>query len=373
MAQFTGTLNSNTIFSALYNMIISQQVFADNIKGTKSELVNSAKVDGTLYGDTKLYYTADVLTSSAWGNDAEAANLLKLYRPTAPKCQKITLDIFRQICLTTDQYLSKQAWSDENSFGQFTSVIQAQVGKTKEIYDATTYNTYIGTAESSIGKQQLSIDVTSAIADMAATDIEGKNRVTGSVIANSIADLLTDLIDLSRDYNDYGVLESYDVNDLIFIWNAQAANKIEKRDLPTIYHEQIMDKFKEFTLPSRYFGTINAATVTTSGAANTTIRSTIEQVVEDEDGTSYHLFAGDLFPNNVTLAAGGSITYPSYTVDSTILFKVTTRDANPYMSAFQVATNFFNPKSLTSTEYLTYGHNTLDHLSNRCLITARQA
>ena len=35
MPKFTGKLKSNAIFAALYNMIISQQVFADNIKGTK--------------------------------------------------------------------------------------------------------------------------------------------------------------------------------------------------------------------------------------------------------------------------------------------------------------------------------------------------
>ena len=44
------TLNSNEIFSALQNMIISQQIFADNIYDTKSTLANMSRVDGTLYG-----------------------------------------------------------------------------------------------------------------------------------------------------------------------------------------------------------------------------------------------------------------------------------------------------------------------------------
>lgn len=48
---FTGTLNQNEIFSALYNMIISQQVFADNIYDTKKTLSDMSRVDGTLYGD----------------------------------------------------------------------------------------------------------------------------------------------------------------------------------------------------------------------------------------------------------------------------------------------------------------------------------
>ena len=102
MPKFTGQLNVNSVFSAIFNMIISQTVFADNIKGTASSLVDRARVDGSLYGDTKLYYSTDVLKSADWGADLEAANLLKLYRPNAPECQKIQLDTFRQICLTVD-------------------------------------------------------------------------------------------------------------------------------------------------------------------------------------------------------------------------------------------------------------------------------
>lgn len=108
MATFTGQLRSNEIFAALYNMIISQQVFADNLADNYT-LVDKARVDGGLYGDTKLYYSTDVLKSAPWGNDAEATNLLALHRPEAPECQAIVLDQFRQICLTVDNYLSKRA------------------------------------------------------------------------------------------------------------------------------------------------------------------------------------------------------------------------------------------------------------------------
>jgi hypothetical protein len=97
---FTGTLNPNQIFGALYNQIISQRVFSDNIKGTYSELVDRSRVDGTLYGDTKLYYATDCLTSVPWGADDEAMNLLALHRPPAPECQAIVMNQFRQIALT---------------------------------------------------------------------------------------------------------------------------------------------------------------------------------------------------------------------------------------------------------------------------------
>ena len=102
------TLNSNEIFGSIANMIISQEVFADNL-GKHQTLVDEARVDGGLYGDKKLYYATDVLKSHAWGNDAEAANLLSLDRPADPSVQDITLDKFRQIRLTVDNYLSKRA------------------------------------------------------------------------------------------------------------------------------------------------------------------------------------------------------------------------------------------------------------------------
>ena len=41
---YNGQLKSNEIFSSIYNLIIAQQVFADNIAGTKSELVDATAV-----------------------------------------------------------------------------------------------------------------------------------------------------------------------------------------------------------------------------------------------------------------------------------------------------------------------------------------
>ncbi len=100
MAEFTGTLNPNEIFAGLFNMIISQRVFSDNVKGTYSSLVDRARVDGSMYGDQKLFFATDVLESHPWLNDGEADNLLALDRPPAPKCQAIVIDKFRQIRLT---------------------------------------------------------------------------------------------------------------------------------------------------------------------------------------------------------------------------------------------------------------------------------
>lgn len=355
MANFTGQLKTNEIFAALYNMILSQQTYVDNIAEGYTELVDMARVDGSLYGDTKLYTSTDVLSSVAWGNDAEAENLLKLHRPPTPKTQAIYLDQFRMIPLTTDNYMSKRAWGTEGSFAEFTSVMKGWLADTKKVIDATTYNAYIGTATSAVGKQTKTIDVTTAVGD---TTGEQAARIKGAVIAQAIADLLVDLKDVSRDYNDNQFLRSYNPDDLIFVWNSDVLHEVEKRDLPTIYHDQIVDKLGEHVLPARYFGTVNTGATAGNG---TTVRSLIEQVIDGQ-----HYFAGDLIANGKQAPAG-----TSYTTDPKIAFKVFHKRSVPFMSAFEVGTSFFNPRSLTETNYLIWGRNTLEYLKNYPCITVK--
>ena len=130
------TLNPNDIFASLANMIISQEVYADNL-GKHQTLVDKGRVDGSLYGDKKLYYATDVLSTDAWGKDSEAGNLLSLDRPEDPEVQDITLDVFRQIRLTIDNYLTKRAWSTEGAFSSFNSVMLGWMRETKRVYDGT--------------------------------------------------------------------------------------------------------------------------------------------------------------------------------------------------------------------------------------------
>lgn len=356
MPAFTGQLRSNEIFAALYNMIISQQVFADNIYDTKASLVDLSRVDGSLYGDTKLYYSTDVLKSVPWGNDAEAANLLQLHRPEAPECQAIHLDQFRQISLTVDNYLSKRAWGTEGAFSSFNSIMLGWIRDTKRIYDSTLFNSYIGTTSSGVGNQTITITL-----PIEEGDTEATNRLQAQTIAAKMSDLLVDLEDVSREYNDYGNLRSYNSNDLIAVWNSEAINKINKMDIPTIFHKDgLIDKLGEYTLPARYFGNVNASGGTTGGA-NITIRSLIEA-----DYGDVHVFPGELLPGGVAYTAG-----TTYTEDPTILFKIMHKKSVPFMSAFEVGTSFFNPKSLTENHYLTWGYNTLEYLKNYPFITVK--
>ena len=390
----TYSLNVNEVYASLFNMIIAEQVFSQNINGKKNrKLVDSAKAEVGLYGDSKNYWSTDVLKSRKFLGDAEATNLLATDRGPAPKGQRIIIDVFRQIGpLTTDQYLSKRAWLSEDAFSQFISVMKGWLSVTKQVYDETTYNAFIGTNISGADTNTVNIDLTTALSGL--TGLE-KARMQALVIASEMADLFDDLGDVSRKFNVYKFLRSYSEDEIKVVWNKKYINRITKIDLPTVYNQNgVMEKFDEYSLPSRYFGTVltstnistySASTPTTgkpinsgTGAytpgnnnANGTVR-TLEEVELTVGGTKYHIFAGDEIPSGATVKAGGDFELGSvYIEDSKVICKVMTK-LPPYMSAFEVGTSFFNPRSLTENSYLTFGHNTIEQILDSAYVTVKE-
>lgn len=380
MANFNGQLNVNEVFGSIYNMIISQQVFADNIYDTKETLADMSRVDGSLYGDTKLFYASDVLKSFDWTGDAEAQNLLKLHRPQDPECQAVTIDTFRMIPLTVDYYLTKRAFATEGAFSAFNSQMLGWMRDTKRVYDSTLFNSFVGTHTAGLeddgkgAKQNVSIPLPAEPDGVDDYNTEAYNRLVAQTIATEMANLIVDLEDVSRDYNDYGNLRSYNVDDLVFVWNSEWVNKIRKLDMPTIFHrDDLIDMFAQHTLPARYFGNVNTSSGTT-GSANITIRSLIEKdynTVEPNNPAydeTKHVFPGDLLPDSTAYEAN-----ETYSEDATVIFKVYHKDSIPFMTAFETGTVFTNPRSLTETHFLIWGYNGLTHLQNYPFITAKAA
>lgn len=385
MANFAGKLNVNEIFGSIYNMIISQQVFADNISGHNDSLVNSFRVDGTLYGDTKLYYSTDAIGTQEWLGDNEAQNLLKLHRPADPDVQAITINQFRMIPLTVDNYLSKRAYSTEGAFNEVQSVMLGWMRETKKIYDETLINEYVGTTKSNAARGTVEVDVTSATTGLTG---EEKARVKAQTIAAGLGKLLFDLKDISRDFNDYGHLRSVSKDQVKVIFNSDYVNEITKMDLPTIFHKEGLFDSMENVLPARYFGDVTTEDKTSDG----TLRSAIEaDYAAKVGGELKHLFPGDLIPSGyyvcTAITEGGSSTYrasttkvakaiksviaagEAYVQNSKVICKVIYNKAVPFMSAFESATSFFNQRSLTENHYLIWGFSKPQYLLDKPFIT----
>ena len=214
------------------------------------------------------------------------------------------------------------------------------------------------------------------------------------LIAQNLADLMVEMGDYSREFNDYGNLRSYAEDSLKVVWNSKFVNKIRKIDLPTIFHKDgLMDKFEEKILPARYFGEVitssnianYSATTPAAGKpiasatgaytpgtnhANGCLRSLYEVDVT-VSGTAYHVFPGDEIPAGATVGASKQFGYNTVYFETTdVICKVLVK-LPPYMSAFEVGTSFFNPKSLTENHYLTFGHNTIEYLKNYPFITVK--
>lgn len=340
-------LKHNEVLTTIYNMIIGQRVFADPVAGGYDSLVERARVDGSLYGDTKLYYSTDILDSYEFDPDSEEqCNVLATHRPPAPRVQAVTIDHFRQIPLTLDSYFTKRGFSDESTFADFNGVLESWLNNTKKVEDMTSYNAYIGTAASISGKQYQTVTLT------------GENDA--QAIAEKVANILTELKDVSRSYNDNAFMRAYDPDDLVIVWNADFVNKIKKFDLPTIFHKEgLMDKFDEKNvLPGKYFGDIQAATdpstLTTPRAARTI------------NVGNKVFYGGDIVTGSGPVPAGSL-----YTNAGDVICKIMHKDSVPFMSGFEVTTSFVNGRNLSTNMYLTYGRNSLEYLKEYPMITLK--
>lgn len=360
-------LNKNEIIVALTNLIIGERTFSDNLGGLDGSLVDKSRIEGSMFGDTYLYNSADILQTypflpiDATQNGTpipDQANVLIQHVPTKINQQAITLDVFRQVPLTVEKTLTKRAFQEEGAWSDFVNVLSSLLEETKRAYEVTTYDAYVGTVESSVGKQQQTVTIP-ALADGASdTEKVAHNKLLAETIAEKISNIFTELKDLSKDYNDLGYYRAFKPSDLIVVWNSDFVNKIKTAGLPEIYHSGDLESVFDFNTvrPSKYFGTITAGTTSATGGR------TLEEATID----GVHYFAGEAIPASSTVEAG-----KSYVNDTSIVCKIYHKDSIPFQSGFQTQTSFWNAKALNENHYLTFAHNTLTHIKNYPLITLR--
>ena len=362
---YNGVLRINEIFRGIRNMIIWQRVYGDNIASGYKSLVDRARVEGSMYGDTMLYYATDALETKPYLVDTvNQLNLLAVARPKDPACQALTMDVFRYIEVTTDDYFTKRAWSNNSTFSEFNAVTIGWMRETKKIYDEKIYNTYVGTVETSEGKQSQAVDFTDITAPETTIDQEAKNRLVVEKVAEKIADIEVGLKDVTRDWNDYGYYRSFDISSMNVVWNSKWVNFLRKVGAPTIFNNSGLLNIKEENiLPAHYFGTINAD----QKVADEATRSLVEQTIGD-----VHYWPGEAIAVGATVPAGKSYQEtPDVLEDGSVICKIIHKDSIPYMSAFQSEKEFINVKNLSTNHYLHFGHNTLQYLYNYPLITVK--
>lgn len=357
-------LNKNEIIVALTNLIIGEKTFSDNIGGLDSSLVDRAKIEGSMFGDTYLYNSADILQTyefkpiDATQNGTpvpDQANLLIQHVPTKINQQAITLDVFRQIPITIEKTLTKRAFQEEGAWSDFVNVLSSLLEETRRVYLTTTYNAFIGTHVAEKAGQSVTVSLPTHATGTHIDDV-AYNKLVGETIADKISDLFTELKDVSKDYNDLEYYRAYRPEDLVVVWNSNWVNQLKNLSLPEIYNSEELKGVFDFknVLPEKYFGTLSSATTSVEGA-----RALVEMTTGGK-----HYFAGEVVATGSTVEANST-----YVQDKNIICKVMSRDSVPLMAGFQTQTSFWNAKALNENHYLTFAHNTLAHIKNFPMIT----
>lgn len=381
MALHAQRLNANTVYSSLFNLIRLVGVL-----GAKLQIDNSNasryKMEGGRYEDTLYWVSCDVLTSKAF--DPTDANVLAPEQKVVPAYKTITVDTVRQIGLNLPTYfLSSQAFQTAGYFDEFTALAQSMIQKTRKLYDQRLVDTYIGTTESAIGKQTQTVT-------LSGSDVQADTLA----IAEAVSNILFEMADTTRDYNDRQYMSAFEKDAVDILWNSKFYSKMIKVGLPVTFNKDgVLENGR--TLPARYFGTpittsnystYSAATPTTgkpidsddgtyvpgSNNANGTLRALAEQDIT-VSGTTTHVFPGDELPAGAVVYASSAVQIPCYIENPKVICKIISKDGAKYVSAIETETEFVNGKNHSRNMYLTFMYGGPDRLPEETWTTLKQA
>ena len=257
------------------------------------------------------------------------------------------------------------------------------IQKTKKLYDQRLVDVYLGTTVSSTGKQSQTVTLSGSDA-----------QADTLAIAEKVSNILFDMADTTRDYNDRQYMSAFGKDSVDIFWNTSYYSKMMKVGLPVTFNKDgVLENGK--VLPSRYFGTIittsnystySASTpaagkpidsddgtyVPGSNNANGTLRALEEQDVT-VSGTTTHVFPGDELPAGAVVYASSEVKIPCYIEDAKVICKIVSKDAVKFVSAIEVSTEFVNGKNHSRQNWLTFMYGGPDRLPEETFTTLKQA
>lgn len=367
---FTGALNSNEIYSALFNLrILFQKIAPQTVK--RDEIVSLIDKATGMFGDTGVIQGMDIQGTYNFGMDAEAANLLAINRNKSQKIEKFTIDKWRQTDVTNDAYISKRAFLDEGTFAQFNGYIVSTLSKAMDAFESGFVKASLGTYESSLPACEVEVLMP------AADGTEATERLRAAAIKKAILDLKADMADNQRKYNSYGFYSSYDFDEMTPVFSSKYINEINAQALYSVFNpEFIRSAAGSRTWTPKWFGSVKAVAGTTA-ASNSTIYSLVE--VNSDETTNfpltdlqiaagtYRIFPGDLLPGAFDYGAG-----EAYEVDGTVIGKVFAPEYVYYMTGYEQGESFYNPRSATTNHYLRKGYSDVQVSGFRPFITLKE-
>lgn len=375
---FNGQLNPNTLYNTQFNWVISEEIFGDRIRGDLHAVVDSYRVDGTMYGDTKTYLSSDALPvhdlpGTRAGIEASMAQLLSADWAPDAILDSIRMNISKQVRLTTEGWFTKQAFVSAGMFQEFQDNMLSMIGEAKKIYDATVFNAFLF---STSAKNILSYTIP-AVDSTNATTIKDSYLLRSQEIAGQLEEFIQNLNDIHEAYNSNGFTRSYTVDSFFYYVPVSFKAELVKMGLPMIFHKDgLIPVERLIPIPDHYFGIVNASatpgdgtiiTSSTSGkkyVEGKTIYSITPQVLTATGLDDFYVRAGQGIPTGYTAPAGTSITM----VSNLHRIRIVEKGAAPYMSGFEDGAAFWIPRNNVTNHYLSWLHNTLKILDEKALI-----
>ena len=383
MAIHSQRLNANACYSSLFNFVRLVGVLGAKLKIDDSNATRYKMEGYGRYEDQLEWISCDVLTSKVF--DPTDANVLATEQKITPAYKIITVDQVRQIGLTlpTD-FLASQAFQNANYFDEIVSLAQSMIQKTRKLYDQRLVDTYIGTTVSTTGSQSQTVTLQGA----------GHEQDDTLAIAEKVSNILFDMADTTRDFNDRQYMSAFGKEDVEILWNSKYYSKMMKVGLPVTFNKDgVLENGR--TLHARYFGTpittsnystYSASTpaagkpidsddgtyVPGSNNANGTLRALAEQDVT-VSGVTTHVFPGDELPAGAVVYASSEVKIPCYIEDAKVICKIIGKDAVKYVSSIETETSFVNGKNHSQNFWLTFMYANPDRLPEETFTTLKQA
>lgn len=285
------TLAANAVYSTMSNMCLNLRVDPHDL-GDFGKYYSMFRKDVEPYAQYFRIINTDATTTYAFTGDT---NILST---TYPPCteDKVELDKFRQIEVSYEHFRSKAMGGSANIFSDFVSSVTQWVEDTFKLFMGATVNVFLGVTcklDTTSGKPAANKAVqTVTIPALSGNPMEKEAsvRVAAGVIADKVQQILDEMKDARRDYNDLGYVRT--TPSPVIIWNDKVVRKLLKKGLQgnTLY--QTPDFNFENTMPERFFGVGSGST---SSGTGKNYRSLVEQTISNK-----HYMPGDLLADSLT-------------------------------------------------------------------------
>lgn len=360
MAQpFTRTMNANSVYGELTNLVNFFRLFDFDVTG--NSIVDKCKVDGFMYGDTRLYRSFDVDGTYNFSQIGASGLLAEAWMENMAE-QSIVLNKQRQTTIMTAALMEKQAWDSDGAFSNFTTLLLDIINKNKRLFETGYVLTFLATMTPN---STVTVDMTDLAVPTSASELESYNRIFSQRAATVLADFYYEAKDNRRDLNGYGYIRSYDMSKAQLVWNYKFINKF-KYDTTNVFHkDDLLDEFMKGTVvTSNYISDvakINAAAVTVSSANSyvslieftTGADPDLLPVPEGEQ----RIYPGNFVPVGTVMDEG-----TCYQVDNDCIGYIFFPEALPFMTGYEVKTSFEDADKLRKKDYITWAYNTLEYL-----------